>query len=128
MEFYSNGTRHRVIWKKDKTQTVMFETEDDRKVTGAWNSLQRVGESQNANSWRKLEHTGVDDGFIRDIISALNALSDSYDYGSIELTEEMKQTARDLIEAARPIWQRYDGEAIPDPIPAHKRFDSPKEE
>lgn len=115
----------------------MFETEDDRKVTGAWvappsNDILsfcldlKVSKSSNDIHWRKLEHKGVDKGLIRDTISALNALFDSYDYGSIELSEEMKQTARDLIEVARPIWQRCDGEAIPKPIPAHQRFDTPK--
>lgn len=139
MEFFSNGTKQRVIWKKDKTQTVMFETEDDRKVTGVWiappsNDILsfyldlEVSKSSNDIHWRALEHTGVDKGFIRDTISALNALSGSYDYGSIEMPEEMKQTARDLIEAARPIWQRCEDEAIPDPMPAHQRFDSPKNE
>lgn len=100
----------------------MFETEDDRKVTGAWIIPQSDGDSQNDNSWRELEHTRIDKGFIRDTISALNALYDSYDYGSIELSEEMKQTARDLVEAARPIWQRCEDEVIPSPIPAHQQY------
>lgn len=93
MEFYSNGTRHRVIWKKDKTQTLMIETCDDYKVTGYWNWSQESSRREIINmsfldankpqngcqtfggGWRKLRHNVNDKMSIRNVICAANYIS-----------------------------------------------------
>ena len=84
---------------------------DDKVVSGVWQGDKEEGralilETQNNTEWRVLNSDRTNDrNLIRYAISALN----------FKLKED--KSVRQLIEEARPFWEKCKDEVIPTPIP-----------
>lgn len=114
IEFYTNGINDRIIWDNQKKTICEITPKDD--INAWWlddneADLDKIESTE--ENWRKLDKNKADDLiFIRNIIGVLNYFS-QHENEDTALIENVKQ----LIEDSRSIWQKYENEVIPTPIP-----------
>ena len=120
--FYTDGYITKIIWKKGN-RWLMVETSDDRNVEKILRSEieeeRKIIEEElnylkyNVN-WKELDSSNLyDRDIFKQAIAALNWKVSNSDSEN----ESLKSDLRTLIEESRYIWERYEDEVIPDPIP-----------